>query len=159
MKSINKALDILEILIHNPESDLSLSEIVDITKLNKSTANRILSTLIQRGYVIQKEKRGKYTISTVFLTAVRHLEQGKRIKDLAAPFLYRLCRIINETFILTVLDSDNAYIVDAVGGTNILNIRVVVGSKLPLYGTIRPIVPCSSSLSVHFSSEPLWPQR
>jgi DNA-binding IclR family transcriptional regulator len=135
MKSINKALDILEVLLNNPDSELRLSELCQLTGLNKSTANRIVSILIKRGYVSQKEKRGKYSLSTRFLTSSGQIRQSKRIRDIAKPYLSKLGYAFNESVILAIRDLNHAYIVDAFVSTNILTTTVAVGSKLPMFCT------------------------
>jgi len=135
MKSINKALDILEVLLNNPDSELRLSEICQFTGLNKSTANRIVSILIKRGYVSQKEKRGKYSLSTRFLTSSGQIRQSKRIRDIAKPYLSKLGYAFNESVVLAIRDLNYAYIVDAFVSTNILTTMVAVGSKLPMFCT------------------------
>jgi DNA-binding IclR family transcriptional regulator len=135
MKSINKAFDILELLLNNPDTEFQLSDICEATGLNKSTANRITGILVKRGYVSQKEKRGKYTLSTRFLTSSKQIRQSKRIKEVANPYLLKLGRSVHESVALAVRDGIYAYIIDAVTSQNILTTLVAVGSKLPLYCT------------------------
>lgn len=133
MKSINKAFDILEVLLANPDSELRLSEICESTGLNKSSANRIISILINRGYVSQKEKRGKYALSTRFLTSSGQIKQNKRIKEIAHPYLVKLGHSVGESIGLAIRDKNNAYIVAAIASPNVLTANVAVGAKVPLY--------------------------
>lgn len=133
MKSINKAFNILEVFLANPDGELRLSEICAFTGLNKSSANRIISILVNRGYVSQKEKRGKYTLSTRFLTSGSLIMQNRRIKEIAHPYLVKLGHSIRESIGLSTRDGNNAYIIDSVPSQEVLTINIPVGAKVPLY--------------------------
>jgi len=135
MKSINKAFDILEVLLVNPDNEQSLSEICESTGLNKSSANRIIAILVNRGYVSQKEKRGKYALSTKFLTSSVRIRQYKRIKEIAHPYLVKLGHSVNESIGLVIRDKNNAYTVDVIPSSNVLTTVFGVGSVLPMYCT------------------------
>ena len=65
MIALQKVTEILELFL-NSESELSLSEMSQLTGLNKSTVNRIASFLVKQGYLSQKEKRGKYARFEVY---------------------------------------------------------------------------------------------
>jgi DNA-binding IclR family transcriptional regulator len=135
MKSINKAFDILEVLLVNPDSEQSLSEICESTGLNKSSANRIIAILVNRGYVSQKEKRGKYELSTKFLTSSVRIRQYKRLKEIAHPYLVKLGHSVDESIGLAIQDKNNAYMVDVIPSSNVLTTVFGIGSILPLYCT------------------------
>ena len=137
MNSINKAFDVMEVFLNNANKGLRLSEICELTGLNKSTANRIASILMDRGYVIQKEKRGKYSLSTKFFTAIEQIRRSKRIKEVSKTFLENLCKLVNETVILCTFDNETnvAYIIEVINSKNVLTIQSDVGARLPLYCT------------------------
>ena len=66
MKSLQKALDILELFLGD-EGEISLSDLSKSSGLNKSTVNRIALTLVKRGYLKQENRRGKYSLGIKFL--------------------------------------------------------------------------------------------
>ena len=63
MKSLHKALDILETFLEVGSGEIRLSEIAKITGIHKATVNRIASVFVARGYLNQLERRGKYSIA------------------------------------------------------------------------------------------------
>lgn len=63
---INKATDILECLVKNPDG-ISLGEVSSQVQLNKSTVYRILQTLKQSTYVMQDPSTGFYKLGGRFL--------------------------------------------------------------------------------------------
>ena len=62
---INKATDILECLVKNPDG-ISLGEVSSQVQLNKSTVYRILQTLKQSTYVMQDPSTGFYKLGGRF---------------------------------------------------------------------------------------------
>ena len=68
VQSINRSLQILE-AIANHNRGLTIAELVEELKLNKSTIHRILQALVAWGYIVKDEKtktRSKATRSHVF---------------------------------------------------------------------------------------------
>jgi DNA-binding IclR family transcriptional regulator len=99
IKSLNKAFDILDaFLIDN--RDLSLTEIAKITGINRPTATRIVSNLVQRGYLRQLEKRGKYALGLVFLNFSGAVKRDIKLRDIAGPYLLNLSTRVDETIII-----------------------------------------------------------
>jgi len=66
MKSLEKTLTILKIFLDN-KAEMSLSEISTLSGLNKTTVYKIVSTLVKYDYLRQKEKKGKYSLGTIYL--------------------------------------------------------------------------------------------
>jgi len=135
MKSINKALDLLETLAVNNE--IHLSELSGLTKIKNSTANRILSILVKRGYVIHKQKRGKYSLNTKFITIQIENTFNKRLREIAIPFMLKLGNILKENIIFSIQRENYAYILATAETKNVLTTLVEVGAKIPLYCTAQ----------------------
>ena len=62
IQSVDRAFQLLETISLHPQG-LSLTELVNQTQLNKSTAYRLLSSLIAHGYVIKDSRSNTYHIS------------------------------------------------------------------------------------------------
>ena len=62
IQSVDRAFQLLETISLHPQG-LSLSELVAQTQLNKSTAYRLLASLIAHGYVIKDSRSNTYHIS------------------------------------------------------------------------------------------------
>ena len=59
MKVLKNAFKLLELFLNN-NSELILEKLASLSGLNKSNISRIMADLTEHGYIIQREKRGKY---------------------------------------------------------------------------------------------------
>jgi IclR family transcriptional regulator, KDG regulon repressor len=100
LKSLTKALDILYLFL-DQKRELGLTEICDLTGLNKTTVSRIVSTLKKRGFISQREKRGKYFLGTVYLNFSTLVKSKLQIRNIAGPYLVKLGQEVNEAVVLT----------------------------------------------------------
>ncbi|MEG0156163.1 MAG: helix-turn-helix domain-containing protein, partial [Anaerovoracaceae bacterium] len=60
VQSVDRALDIIEVLAINPEG-IGVTDLADSVDLHKSTVHRLLGTMAARGYV-EKTETGMYKI-------------------------------------------------------------------------------------------------
>ena len=135
MKSLNKALDVLEVLLNLGGSEIRLSEIAQLSGLNKATVSRIVSALVKRGYMHQVERRGKYVLGTKFLDFSAIIKQKNRIKDVAMPHLIKLNRLVEEAAALFGIDGERAIFVEEVHSKYPLKITPDPTFSVPLYCT------------------------
>lgn len=136
MKTIEKAFDILEFFVRN-EGDFSISEIAEVIKLNNSTSHRIVSTLVKRGYVSQKVKRGKYHLGPKLLEFSINFGKSNKIREVALPLLKELSNAVNEAITLAIMDSHEAITIEHVMASHEFKLRTFspVGSRNPLHCT------------------------
>jgi IclR family transcriptional regulator, KDG regulon repressor len=134
MKTINKALDILEIFL-DQEHSIGVLELSRISGLNPSTVNRICLNLVKRGYLNQSSKRGKYTLGLKFFDFTSSYMKRSTLRDLAMPFLLKLKSEVGETVTLTCLKGTNCMQLAIVKSGHLLSINPEEGSLLPLYNT------------------------
>lgn len=111
VQSIERALTILEILPSDPEEGLGVTEIAERLGLPVSTAHRIVSTLVRRGFVLQDGEKGKYRIGYKTLEISRKILNNIRVTELVAPYLEKLVEITGETAGLAVVDKPEARII------------------------------------------------
>ena len=135
MKSLNKALDILEVLVDLGGSEIRLSELAQLSGLHKATVSRIVSALVKRGYMSQVERRGKYILGTKFLNFSAVIKQKNQIKDMAMPHLVKLNQLIKESVALFSLDEEKAIFVEEVHSKYHLRLPPDAGPMPPLYCT------------------------
>jgi IclR family transcriptional regulator, KDG regulon repressor len=122
MDAINKAFEILDVFFET-ENDLSITELAKITKISTSTSHRIASILVDRGYIEQNQKRGKYFLSNqklVFLSKV--VRKRLKIRNIALPFIKELSQIVNEATLMSLRRGQMVYVVDFVNPDRLLNI-------------------------------------
>ncbi len=136
MKSIHKALDILEFFLQQ-EGEFSIAEVTDNTKLNVSTTHRIISVLVKRGYIRQKSKRGKYYLGSKLLEFANTLKISAGIREVSLPFLRELSNASSEAVNLAILDSNEALTVEHIAAPheNMLRMFTPTGTRNPLHCT------------------------
>jgi IclR family transcriptional regulator, KDG regulon repressor len=122
MDAINKAFEILEVFLKN-EDELSITDISDLTKISSSTAHRITSILVERGYIEQKRKRGKYSLSSQKLVDILGIIRRRlKIRIIALPYLNELSQIVDETVEMALRSGQIAFNLEAVNTNHILNL-------------------------------------
>lgn len=134
METIDKALDILEIFLKG-ESRIGLKMLADLAGLNISTAHRICSTLVERGYLKQEQKRGKYSLGLKLLEFSNIVRKSLEIRQVAMRFLRELNREVDECVNLAVLDGNETVYVEHIENSHGLTIFTQVGRRVPLHCT------------------------
>ena len=103
LKSLTKALDILNLFLEQRKA-LSISEMCSLTGFNKTTVCRMAATLKKRGYLNQKERRGKYFVGPIYTSFYNLTGNKLQIRNIAGPYLIKLGKKINENVVLTYGD-------------------------------------------------------
>lgn len=134
MKPIEKAFDILEVFLKQ-RGKIGIVELADVTKLNVSTAHRIVSILVKRGYLSQSEKKGKYSLSPKLLEFGFMIKRELKIGDVASPFLDELNRMVNESVNLVILENKEAVYVKHIAPSHMLQMFTKAGARVPLHST------------------------
>jgi IclR family acetate operon transcriptional repressor len=110
VQSIERALTILEILPDDPEEGLGITEIAERLGLPRSTAHRIASTLVHRGFVLQDGEKRRYRIGFKTLEISRKILNNVRVTKLITPYLEKLVEMTGETAGFAVVDKEEARI-------------------------------------------------
>jgi DNA-binding IclR family transcriptional regulator len=106
-------LGIVRLLALNREG-LSLSEVAERIKVGKTTAFRLLATLVQVGYVAQDPDTKLYFADYAILEPAGFLLRGIQARGRAGPYLYDLAGRTGLTAVLSVLRGDVVVTVDRV---------------------------------------------
>jgi DNA-binding IclR family transcriptional regulator len=129
--SVGKALAIIEALLQAPKP-LSAREIGERTGVNRTTAHRLLNTLILHGWVERHVESG-YWLSMKFL-ALAHLSvQVRSLFDEIKPALLPLSELSRETIQVGVLDGFDIVHVDKIESLE----RVGVSSRIGARGVVH----------------------
>jgi DNA-binding IclR family transcriptional regulator len=131
---IEKALNVLEVFLKH-DGELGIGQLAELGELNVSTAHRIASTLVKRGYLVQSKKGAKYALGPRLLEFGPVVVSGMTIRDIARPFLNQIIEEINESVNLAVFDSDHALIIDYFQPSMSLIYVNKIGQRLPLHNT------------------------
>jgi IclR family pca regulon transcriptional regulator len=113
---------------------LSMSEIAELTGLNRATCYRFCQTLLKLGYLEEvDERRLRPGLKAVSLahSALR----SRELPELAMPYLRELRRKTDETVNMALLDGTDVVYVARVVSDHIVSLRLFVGSRLPAYAS------------------------
>ena len=103
VKSLNKALEILDLLSIRPE--LGLQEITNLTGIDKTSVFKFLYTFERRGYVV-KTPDSRYRIGSKIVSYGQTRMRRSNIVDIATPLIHDLCLDTKETVTLAILNAN-----------------------------------------------------
>lgn len=108
---VGKVIDLLEVLRDEP-SGLTLRDLSARAGMVKSSAHRILRSLLVHGYVEQEANGGKYGLGIQCLTLARGFSKGMDLLRIARPYLREMVEAFGETTYLAVRRRDHCLFVD-----------------------------------------------
>jgi len=131
---VEKLLSILDAVM-DCGGEASLSDLAKMTGLHISAVRRFTSTLVDKGYLYQGTRGGKYSPGLKLLRFGELISVTANIKELALPLLKELCDKVSETVVLAVLDQIDCVNILTVGSEHILQVVPRTLAKLPLHCT------------------------
>ena len=100
---LERTLNVLELLsVHG--KGMQLFEIADTLHIPRSAAHRVLTGLVERGYVRQDRHQGVYQLTAKIVSLAFTFLASNGITDLAQPVLDRLARESGELARLAMID-------------------------------------------------------
>jgi DNA-binding IclR family transcriptional regulator len=132
--SVEKCLQILE-LFQDASSQLSLTEILKATRIQKTTAFRILSTLESFGYVSKDSVTGKYQPALRLFELSGRLLSNRGILTMIRPYLENLQQRFSETVCLALRRNDRVIYASIVESSLSLRMVAAVGSLAPFHAS------------------------
>ena len=135
VNSLARGLAVLEVFANAGSRELSLTEISRRTSLSKTTAFRLVRTLVHLGYMKQNQESERYFLAARVLGLGYSVLEGMDLRELAYPSLKELSRKCGETVNMAVLDGRELVYVERIKTQQIVNINLHIGSRLPLYNT------------------------
>jgi DNA-binding IclR family transcriptional regulator len=133
--NLERALGIIELLAKNGGS-MQLAQIADTLNIPRSGTHRLLSMLIDEGYVRQDEEHGEYLLALKLVSlALIYLSTGG-VLDVSQPVLDRLAAASGELARLGVVEGDHiTFVGKAQGAKSGLRYDPDMGSQPPLHCT------------------------
>ena len=129
-----KALRVLEVVAASPQT-MTLSEVSKQANIDKSTAYRMLNTLIEAGYVIRDNASKQYRLGYKVVYLSRNLLAENEVLRLTHAILEELTAATHETAHLNVLDGSQAVLIQKVKGTQLVAVDFQVGDRSQLHCT------------------------
>ena len=130
VQSITRAFDVLEALGDGP---LGVTEVADRTRLPKSTAARLLATLVGEGAVEQVPGDTAYRLGSRMVTLAGGFSLNRSLAATARPTLAELAAACGEAAGLGVPDGDRIHYVEQIDTPNPVSVRDWTGARAPLH--------------------------
>lgn len=111
----------------------TLSDVARRTGLNRATSRRLLLTLSELGYVVQKDRH--FSLGPAVLQLGYAYLSSMGASAIAQPFLEKLSDDLGESCSMAVLDGAEVVYVARVPTKRIFSVALVIGSRLPAYTT------------------------
>lgn len=132
--SVEKAFEVLRVLSAAP-TPLGLSEVVKVSGMGKSAAQRFLHTLSALGYIRQDKETKAYSITARVLDLAQSYLGVDGLRERASHFLRAANLKTEETVNLTVLDRLSVLYLMRYQGFHDISVELSIGSKLPAFCT------------------------
>lgn len=130
--ALARGLDILNCFKVN-ERLLNNRELAQRTRLPKPTVSRLTYTLVQLGYLKYSEKLGKYFLGNRTLSLGYAFVGNLELRQTARPMMKELADYAQTSVAIGVRDQlEMIYIENSRSSTTAFNVRLDVGSQLPL---------------------------
>ena len=134
MKVIDRTLNLLDLFLGDA-SELSLDEIAEASGIRKYTVRRMVSTLINRGYLKQVKKRGKYSLGIKFLDFGGVFRINSIMVPIANPFLVELSQKVQESVQMAVWDGIRIFLCRAILTSHPLQVVSLESTRLAMHAT------------------------
>lgn len=123
--SVNRALDIIEMLSESSQGPRELSERLDV---HRSTIVRLLHSLESRGYA-RRLPSGKWGVGFQLIATSQRALDGIDLREVARPHLVELGQSMGHTIHLATLAGHDVMYIDKVDGLGSVRMQSRVGAK------------------------------
>jgi IclR family acetate operon transcriptional repressor len=135
MKSLAKALSVMDLILAAHGRGLSISKISQEIGLPKGTSHRILSSLVQFKYARQDPLTREYGLGARFLDIGSPFEKRQTLRAFIAPMLRPLHSKCTETVSVAILVKDEIEYIERLESEMILRVDIHVGTRFPAHCT------------------------
>ncbi len=130
---VGRALDVLEVFVHEQKPQLTLKEIADRLDQRMNSVFRLLYTLARHGYVIKKDKQ--YELGSRLLDLTRAKMRHTNLVSVARPYMDALLARFRETVNLGVMMEGTIRYVEVRESPERFRLAEHVGGTDPLHCT------------------------
>ncbi len=140
VQSLERALDILD-CFNFQDREMRLTEVVQLTGLNKTTAKRLISNLTARGYLKQDPRSKRYQLGLRLFELGGIVFSSFSLRKAAAHRMNLLQRTTGATVLLGVMMEDQLVYVDKREGHGMIRISSDIGWRRALhYGMLGMVL-------------------
>lgn len=132
-RALFRGIRILE-TIAETRGGLSITELSQLTGIDKSSISRLVSSLVDLGLLTRLENR-RVVLTGRVLNLAKGFQQQYNLSEIARPFLIDLRDRVNETVILTVRQRSSSVSIEQFDPEQPFRMVPHVGNAAPLYAT------------------------
>ena len=134
-KSGEKLLTIFEYVVLSDEP-LRLVDVANGLELNRATALRFLTTLVNAGYIEQDPDPLRYAATYKICALANHVNRHEKLRDIADPYLLKVAEEWQESVNMSVESDMRAVYIDVIQKSNRSLITFQqVGTSAPMHCT------------------------
>lgn len=133
-QSLIKAINILDCF--KVKNELTLGELVEISKLPKTTVFRLISSLEETGLIVKSKHSNndvKYRLGLKLLELAKIVVEQHDFRKIAYPYMQRINEKYNETVHLAVIEGKEAVYVEIIESNKPIRLVINIGDRAPLY--------------------------
>jgi len=132
-QSIKRAAALVRAIAARSRTGLRLSEVVQHSHLERSTARRILKCLVDEGFVMQEEQSRRYFLGPLVFELGLAAAPQFNLVDLCRPALRRIAERTGDTVFLVVRSGHDSVCIDRTEGSYpIKALTLEIGTRRPL---------------------------
>jgi IclR family transcriptional regulator, KDG regulon repressor len=132
--SVEKVLTIVELLLRHGEA-LSAREVAELLDINRTTAHRLLISLLARGWVERDTGSSRYRMAIRYLVLSDLAYHQRDVLQTMRPSLERLSLIAREAVHVGVLDGCHIVHVEKVESPERVGVSSSIGARALAHGT------------------------
>jgi IclR family transcriptional regulator, KDG regulon repressor len=132
LQSVKNAMQILRLFsVDQPE--LGVTQIAAKIGLSKSSAHRLISTLVKKGYLEKNEKNNRYRLGLSLLGLTGVIINHMEIHRESLPFLQDLVEQLEETVHINVLEGNDVVYLHKIECKHPVRLLSDIGKRNPAY--------------------------
>ena len=135
IQSVDRALTLLEHIGSHFDEHLGLAELSKLIGVDRSSAFRLLTTLMKHGLIRQEESRKTYQLGFGVYKLASALHEQLKITEVVSPFLKELAAYSTESAHLAVRSVRQAVFIDRERGSTAISTNTNIGDTEELYCT------------------------
>lgn len=129
VSAVERGIQILQAF--ERQDDYSLTELVTLLSLNKSTAYGILQTLTDHRFLTRNPQTRRYRLGPALIRLGQLADVQADVRSIARPHMEVLVQKIRKSVLLGTLNGDRLTIIDKVDPVGVLHVSAAIGQQIP----------------------------
>lgn len=133
-QSLEKGLGVL-LAFSGKRRTMTIADVAEATAMNKSSAQRMVFTLEQLGYLRKHPQTRRYQLTPRVMEIGFNYLAANPMIEIANPFLSELSNVTKETCCLTEPDGSEMVYLARFVSSQFVPVHMPIGSRIPMYCT------------------------